>query len=82
MKSKKTNRGFFLVDFYDFYEQPCSLQQSSIATTECIWLGVHTKIDLNTKQPIGENQRMHLSRKQVKKLLPYLKKFVKTGELE
>lgn len=33
-------------------------------------------------EEVSLNTRMHLSREQVKALLPILKKFVKTGELE
>jgi hypothetical protein len=79
MKSKKTIRGFTLIEFDDLYEQKCSLQKSSIATTDAIWFGVD-----NTGERLGDkdvNNRMHLNRKQVKTLLPYLIKFVETGEL-
>lgn len=79
MKSKKTIRGFALIEFDDLYEQKCSLQKSSIATTDAIWLGVS-----NTGEKLGNkdvNNRMHLNRKQVKELLPHLIKFIETGEL-
>ncbi len=36
----KTRRGFTICNFSDYYDVPCSLQKSSIATTDCIWLGV------------------------------------------
>ena len=76
-----TARGFTLLKFKDVYDQPCSLQKSSIMTPECIWLGVETSIDLNTKEVLGDNQRMHLSQAQVQELLPYLIRFAKTGQL-
>lgn len=79
MKSKKTIRGFALIEFDDLYEQKCSLQKSSIATTDAIWFGVD-----NTGDKLGGkdvNNRMHLNREQVKTLLPYLVRFVETGEL-
>jgi len=40
MKEQKTERGFSLASFEDFYGNPCELQKSSIATQECIWLGL------------------------------------------
>lgn len=35
-----TQRGFTLGKFTDYYGAPCSIQKSSIATEDCIWLGV------------------------------------------
>lgn len=64
----KTQRGFTLIKFDDLYTQSCSLQKSSLATEDAIWLGVTEK-------------RMHLSREQVKELLPYLIQFTETGDL-
>ena len=103
MKDRKTERGFDLTEFKDCYGAKCSLQKSSTATEDRIWLGINdadpqimvSKAAANGIEPIGQNgwmkfpvpedvlfnTRMHLNRKQVKKLLPYLKRFVKTGEL-
>lgn len=44
-KIKRTNRGFELIEFHDYYGAKCSLQQSSLAIYEkpgasAIWLGV------------------------------------------
>jgi hypothetical protein len=36
----KTVNGFDNVLFKDFYDAKCSLQISSIATDDCIWLGI------------------------------------------
>ena len=36
----KTARGFDLYHFTDKYQSECSLQKSSLATEDCIWLGV------------------------------------------
>lgn len=82
LQQSKTGRGFTLIKFKDMYEQPCSLQKSSIATEDCIWFGVHDQIDLNTKEVIGPSQRMHLTQEQVKELLPILQRFVDTGEID
>lgn len=38
--SSKTDRGFNKLSFNDYYEQECNLQESSIATQPCIWLGI------------------------------------------
>ena len=40
MKLKQTDRGFDYVDFKDRYDHKCSLQKSSLATEDCIWLGI------------------------------------------
>lgn len=69
MKTEKTQRGFSIVNFTDLYGAECSLQKSSLATEDAIWLGVDTA-------------RMHLTQEQVSELLPLLQKFVNTGELQ
>jgi hypothetical protein len=99
----KTARGFALRQFTDSYGVPCSLQKSSLATDDAIWLGtddaqpkvmaVHAAgVGVQTTErtgwvpyPIPEQvqlrTRMHLTRRQVKQLLPHLQKFAETGEL-
>ena len=37
---EKTQRGFALAKFVDRYDIKCSIQDSSIATEACLWLGV------------------------------------------
>jgi len=69
MKVKKTERGFSIAKFKDQKKQECCIQKSSTAGLDCIWLGM-----------VGTD-RMHLSQKQVKKLIPLLQKFVDTGDL-
>jgi hypothetical protein len=71
MKIEKTERGFELIEFKDIYGSECSLQQSSIAIyekpgTSAIWFGV-------------ENNRMHIDFELLKKLLPYLQRWMKNG---
>jgi hypothetical protein len=68
MNIEKTERGFDIIEFLDRYGVECSLQKSSLATEDCIWLGVN-------------ESRMHLTQGQVKALLPYLQRFVDTGEI-
>lgn len=65
---KETSRGFTVGYFNDLYNNPCSIQESSLADRAAIWLGVH------------EN-RMHLSIEMVRELLTALKCFVQTGYL-
>lgn len=94
MELTKTQRGFDLTYFMDRYGNKCSLQKSSIATEDCIWLGIDTpKLTIfedenrgkyiNTKIPDNwsVDSRMHLTQQQVKELLPILQKFVDTGDL-
>lgn len=92
MKVSKTNRGFDIVNFTDHYGVECSLQQSSLATEEAVWLGcndadpkimVHGLGWYPIQLPNGytANTRMHLTRDQVAELLPHLNKFVETGEI-
>lgn len=40
MKRSKTNRGFDIIVFSDIYGEKCSIQKSSIATDEAIWIGI------------------------------------------
>lgn len=88
----KTDRGFDLYEFTDAYGIKCSLQKSSSALEDRIWIGCNDPDPRHcvpgegwksVELPSGtvSNTRMHLSRKQVKDLLPLLQKFVDTGEL-
>ena len=65
---KPTTRGFLDGHFIDRYRNDCSIQESSLATERCIWLGVH------------EN-RLHLTQIMAAELIPLLKRFVATGGL-
>jgi hypothetical protein len=96
---KYTPRKFAYRDFVDHNGVKCSIQKSSLAFIDCIWLGADDlglvkripqpgfaweKVDLNKLFDGYEwiaNTRMHLDRKQVKKLIPILQKFVDTGEI-
>lgn len=90
---KATNRGFAIGEFKDEYGLKCSIQKSSLADKDCIWLGVDDpdpKILVPGKSwqpyPIPEDvqlsTRMHLTREMVKDLLPQLQHFARTGELK
>jgi hypothetical protein len=93
LKLAPTTRGFLKAKFKDYNGYECSIQKSSLAGKDCIWLGVN---EPNAKIFPGDNTgwhpyplpsnvqcttRMHLDRKTVKKLLPLLQHFAETGEL-
>jgi hypothetical protein len=108
VKVRPTQRGFLKGEFTDLYGAKCSIQKSSLATDDAIWLGIDDadpqimcsdaiRMGLRTitnteadngwcKYPLPKEvfltTRMHLSKKEVKKLLPLLQKFVETGELK
>lgn len=74
MKIKKTERGFELISFKDFYGAECSLQQSSLALynrpgSSAIWFG-------------QGDARMHISRELMEELLPHLQNWVKDGTFD
>ena len=76
MLKEETNRGFSIINFTDVYGQECSLQKSSSAKEDRIWLGVGKNIS-----GTDVNCRMHLNIEQVRLLLPYLEQFIKSGDL-
>lgn len=97
MEYKKTQRGFQFWEFVDRYGKTCSVQESSLATEDAIWLGCSELEPLyfhkdagpgwhELKPPIEGadvvgNNRMHLTKEQVKELIPILEHFVETGWL-
>lgn len=104
VKMSKTDRGFSSANFTDRYGVVCSLQKSSLAFEDCIWLGIDVAkpmvlaseaaaVGVITDKEVGWveypippnvfiSTRMHLTQDQVRMLLPALKKFVATGEIE
>ena len=56
---RRTQRGFEIITFHDHYNQACSLQQSSLAFEDAIWLGI-------------AGNRMHLTESQVMDLVERL----------
>ena len=77
---KSTDRGFSRVDFDDRYDARCSLQKSSLATENAIWLGQNEPtVHPATGEIVG--CRMHLTQEDVRWLLPILTHFAETGEL-
>lgn len=91
MKITKTERGFRVAQFVDRYGAQCSIQKSSLATADAIWIGIDNP-EINVmadggwqklELPEGSliNSRMHLTQEQVAEILPVLEYFVQHGEL-
>lgn len=94
MNLERNQRGFENGKFTDSYSNECSIQKSSAAMDDFIWLGIDKpKLTVFENENMGKyietvlpktwmvDSRMHLSREQVAELLPILQKFVDTGEL-
>lgn len=91
MKKSKTSRGFDLYEFKDCNGKECSLQKSSRAMKDMIWLGIDDAepiifssqgwIPYHIPSEVSLHTRMHLDQKTVKKLIKKLQKFVETGEI-
>lgn len=74
-----TRRGFQRADFKDRYGAACSLQESSLATERCIWLGQN---EGTHHEVTGECMaRMHLTQDMAQELGIVLLHFAETGEL-
>lgn len=67
----RTGRGFAVMRGIDRYGQPYSIQDSSLATEACIWLG--------SDGP--EPGRAHLTKDDAAALIPLLQSFVDTGSI-
>ena len=75
-----TQRNFGIIEFKDLYSIECSLQKSSLATDDAIWIGCdHEIIHHVTKEPCGA--RMHLNRDMAKVIGETLLHFSETGEI-
>lgn len=94
MKKQTTNRGFVLFKFKDTHDNDCSLQKSSLATEDCVWLGIdNPKLTVFENKKRGKyiisdmpktfsvNTRMHLTQNQAKELVEKLNVFIETGDL-
>ena len=90
-------RGFAIINFTDIYGAACSIQKSSLATEDAIWFGCDDAdlkimasqtpqggtgwVPYHIPEDVSVSTRMHLTRDQVRELLPILQAFVDTGEL-
>ena len=94
MEVLQTQRGFTKGKFTDYNSINCSIQESSLATDDCIWLGIDVPrltvfedasmgkyIETDLPKNWSVDSRMHLTRQQVSDLLPLLQRFVDTGSL-
>lgn len=77
LKPEKNELGFKIANFVDLYGDKASIQESSLATDNAIWLGLNE----GTHHQGECLARMHLNQEQVAALLPLLERFVKTGHL-
>lgn len=76
-KVVKTGQGKKVYPFKDADGVASALQESSALGLPKIRIG-HLYYDVNGK-PVGD--RLHLTQSQVQSLLPFLRKFVRTGAL-
>jgi hypothetical protein len=86
MELNRTSRGFVHADFTDRYGEACSIQDSSLATEDAIWLGIDHINGREMSSVVGIDPeripaRMHLTREMVAELLPLLQRFVDTGSI-
>lgn len=74
---EKTGRGFGRGEFRDWNGDECSIQESSIATENLIWLGQNKRT-----HHMGDClARMHLTRDMARALAIELMRFADTGSL-
>lgn len=94
MNADVTQRGFTKAVFTDRYGVECSIQESSLATEGAIWLGVEESnprylvpgqgwapYEYPEGFDIHTDTRMHLTQDHVKRLLPVMQHFARTGYL-
>ncbi len=75
---KKTNRGFNIYsEFKDSYQNTISVQESSAAMRECVWIFVKNKDGKDGALHMGEWQAAtaHLTKPQARRLAKALLKF-------
>lgn len=89
-----TTDGGLIGKFKDRYGNQCSIQKSNLGTEDAIWFGIDSpKLRVFETPSLGKymlvdmpanfsvDTRMHLTKDQIKELLPILTKFAETGEL-
>lgn len=91
MKFQNTERGFTIAEFDDLYGNHCSIQKSSTAMYDAIWMGISNPVinvmidgqwqDVTLPADAVIHSRMHLSQKMVRDILPALMHFAETGDL-
>lgn len=97
MQIENTQRGFGRGEFKDLYGDECSIQKSSLATEDAIWLGISKAkpiimaskvveggtgwVDYPIHEDVFIGTRMHLNQELAKELILQLQNFVDTGDL-
>ena len=97
MIRSKTGRGFDIITFDDLYNKHCSIQKSSLAFEDAIWIGIDDAepqilasqteaggtgwVPFYIPEEVSLNTRMHITRKQAFRILKVLIKFVLTGNI-
>lgn len=77
-----TQRGFPVWVWSDLNDEACSLQKSSLATDDAVWVGLNTGTHVrNERGEVVCCARMHLDREQAKWLAERLLAFALTGEV-
>lgn len=86
LRYEVNERGFARWEFTDRYGEKCSIQDSSLATENAIWLGIN-RVAITEENLVEEDGvkyalgRMHLTQQQAKKLVPILQYFAEHGSL-
>ncbi len=75
-----TERGFGRGEFFDFYGEACSVQESSSADQKCVWLGCDHETFDHQCRPCGA--RMHLTREMAREIGEILLRFADSGKLD
>jgi hypothetical protein len=83
-KVARTSRGFEIIEFKDRYDEPCSLQMSSLADyaqpgISAVWLGCEKNSKPHHMTGESPSPRMHLDRKQVEALVGHLSRWLENG---
>lgn len=77
LKVTRTERGFEIGTFVDDYGQACSLQQSSNAERDCLWLGCDEGQHIEGRCLA----RMHLTTDHARMLIKHMRAWLTTGSI-
>lgn len=77
IKLQASPRGLLRGEFSDRLDQECSIQEASEMDEDCLWLGIDK--DFKGEEPAS---RMQLTKRMAQDLIPLLRSFVSTGNLE
>lgn len=79
MRVTQTQRGFSLIEFKDTKGEDCSIQKSSLADDDYLWIG----LDRAPAPHLGHelSPRMHINKEIAQDLIKVLTTFVETGDI-